>query len=182
MPPSTTPRRDPNDQPFWRRQFPIDVADESKTNRREFVAVAAASAGVMCCGQMALEAVTEQPSGSVEDNSLPKLKLPKKIDDLQLGDAFVFHYPDHRTPCLLMRFDDTVYAFEQKCTHLACPVIPSEDHQQLKCPCHRGAFDSRTGQPLAGPPERPLRRVRIEQMDDGTLVAVGYDTMGADAV
>ena len=59
-------------------------------------------------------------------------------------------------------------AMSGECTHLSCPVQkrelkidPKADAiAPLTCPCHGGMF-SRTGQPVAGPPEHPLRRLKL---------------------
>jgi Rieske Fe-S protein len=36
----------------------------------------------------------------------------------------------------------------------------------MYCPCHEGTFDLATGRPVAGPPRRPLPRVRLEVRGD----------------
>ena len=54
-----------------------------------------------------------------------------------------------------------------ECTHLSCPVQKKEVKLEkggdapLACPCHGGKF-STTGEPLEGPPRRPLRRLKLE--------------------
>jgi Rieske Fe-S protein len=53
-------------------------------------------------------------------------------------------------------------AYSQKCTHLSCAVIPEPDQGGLRCPCHEGFFDLRSGSPTAGPPRRPLPRITLE--------------------
>ncbi|RPI53473.1 MAG: Rieske (2Fe-2S) protein, partial [Acidobacteria bacterium] len=46
--------------------------------------------------------------------------------------------------------------------HLSCAVVPQPEHNRLYCPCHEGAFDLRSGRPIAGPPNRPLTRVVLD--------------------
>jgi Rieske Fe-S protein len=41
----------------------------------------------------------------------------------------------------------------------------------LLCPCHDGKFDALTGEPIAGPPQRRLPRIRLEQRG-GELYAI----------
>jgi len=53
-------------------------------------------------------------------------------------------------------------SYSQKCTHLACAVIPQPERGVLHCPCHEGYFDLRSGRPIAGPPSRPLARILLE--------------------
>jgi len=42
------------------------------------------------------------------------------------------------------------------------------------CPCHHGYFDAQTGQPLAGPPRRPLPRITLA-LRDGVIYAKGVE-------
>jgi Rieske Fe-S protein len=53
-------------------------------------------------------------------------------------------------------------AYEQRCTHLLCPVLYEGDRQRIFCPCHEGVFNPATGERLAGPPPRPLNKIALE--------------------
>jgi len=55
----------------------------------------------------------------------------------------------------LVRDGADVLALSARCTHLGCKVRPGKEG--FSCPCHGGAF-SRRGEPIAGPPKRPLAR------------------------
>ena len=48
-----------------------------------------------------------------------------------------------------------VKVFSSTCSHLACNVIWNKDTRMFECPCHTGRFDP-DGQPVAGPPKKPL--------------------------
>ena len=48
-----------------------------------------------------------------------------------------------------------VKVFSSTCSHLACNVIWNKDTRMFECPCHTGRFDPE-GQPVAGPPKKPL--------------------------
>ncbi len=48
-----------------------------------------------------------------------------------------------------------VKVFSSTCTHLACNVIWNKDTRMFECPCHTGRF-APDGQPVAGPPKKPL--------------------------
>lgn len=50
-----------------------------------------------------------------------------------------------------------------------------DDRQRFFCPCHDGAFDVRSGVPTAGPPRRPLSRIRLER-SGGVVYAVGVES------
>lgn len=68
----------------------------------------------------------------------------------------------------LVRHDDgLLVAVDAACTHQDCTVEWTPDAGRFKCPCHGGAFDGRTGEPVAGPPKHPLRRYRAEPTADG---------------
>ena len=60
----------------------------------------------------------------------------------------------------------TVYS--STCTHLACNVVWSKEENSFLCPCHSGRYDI-NGQPIAGPPSRPLQ-VLEHKLDDGNLL------------
>ena len=86
------------------------------------------------------------------------------LDDVPVGGSLAFRYPDEHEPCLLVRLSATEFvAFNQKCTHLSCAVIPRVDEGSFFCPCHEGRFDLKTGVPIAGPPRRPLTRIVLER-------------------
>jgi len=58
--------------------------------------------------------------------------------------------------------------FSSTCTHLACNVIWQKETSVFECPCHSGRFDAE-GQPIAGPPTRPLS-VLEHKVEDGNLL------------
>jgi 3-phenylpropionate/trans-cinnamate dioxygenase ferredoxin subunit len=47
---------------------------------------------------------------------------------------------------LLIRIEDEVFAIENRCPHMNCPLQGGiiEGHS-IKCPCHNWSFDIRTG-------------------------------------
>jgi Rieske Fe-S protein len=49
-----------------------------------------------------------------------------------------------------------VVAFDRRCPHLGCPVVWAATRERFECPCHRAAFDARTGRVLFGPPRHGL--------------------------
>jgi Rieske Fe-S protein len=70
--------------------------------------------------------------------------------------------------------EDQILAYSQLCTHLSCAVIPEMAAGVLRCPCHEGFFDMATGRNIAGPPPRPLPRIRL-QIENGEVWATGVD-------
>jgi len=175
-PSPTTPDGKPS-KPLWRKHFPIESDADASQSRRGFIGGVAIAGGTIACCQAALQPSTpEQPSekSDVADvwTEHEPHTLEANFNDMQVGEATQFHFPDHRSPCLLVKLDaDDFVAYSQKCTHLACPVIPEFEENRFHCPCHHGAFDLRTGEPTAGPPQRPLPSIRVEKKSDGTLIA-----------
>ena len=61
-------------------------------------------------------------------------------------------------------------AYNGHCTHLGCSYIYDKNLQHFFCPCHRGQFDVKTGDVLAGPPPRPLDELQVEIRDSAVFV------------
>lgn len=65
--------------------------------------------------------------------------------------------------------DRKIKVFSSTCTHLACNVIWQEESRHFICPCHSGRFDA-SGNPVAGPPTRPLAVLDHKIEADNLLV------------
>lgn len=89
------------------------------------------------------------------------LRLP--LADLPAGGALVFR----QERIAVMREGNDIVALSLVCTHLGCTV--SVTPEGMVCPCHGSRFD-RSGTVLAGPAERPLPRLIVEQ--DGAMLVV----------
>jgi len=97
------------------------------------------------------------------------------LTDIPIGATHMFAYPTDYDPCVLVRSgEQTFVAYSQECTHLSCAVVPNVAEGVIRCPCHEGVFDLATGRPLAGPPRRPLSRVRLA-IRGGEIVATGIE-------
>ena len=59
-------------------------------------------------------------------------------------------------------------AYNGHCTHLGCSYVYDKDRKEFFCPCHRGQFDAKTGEVLAGPPPRPLDELEV-RVDDAAV-------------
>lgn len=179
-------------QPLWRAHFPVDTEAEAAKSRREFIGGAAVAGGVIACGHQVLNAsdsgdmdvATSQvgEEGEATDTRWIQhkpLTLAKSLPQMKVGETVLFHYPNHRSPCLLVKHSESSFsAFAQKCTHLACPVVPDLDAQEFHCPCHHGVFDLRTGEPKAGPPRSSLPRIDVFCNSDGSLTARAIEVVG----
>ena len=149
----------PEAQPAWRQDFPIDWPQDLYVERRDFMKFMVLTSAAFAAGQVwiGLQNWRRARSGR------PPLKRITSVDDIAVGGTIAFTYPNDYDPCLLVRLTTSEFvAFNQKCTHLSCAVIPRPAENSFFCPCHEGRFDLRTGQPTAGPPRRPLTRILLE--------------------
>jgi arsenite oxidase small subunit len=94
------------------------------------------------------------------------------VDQVPEGHALYFNYPDPDDQAMLLHLPGgQLIAYSQKCTHLSCAVYFQPEQDRLYCPCHEGVFDVRTGEPVAGPPQRRLPRITLRR-DGDMIVAV----------
>jgi Rieske Fe-S protein len=146
-------------QPAWRQDFPIDWPQDLYVERRDFLKFMVLTSAAFTVAQFWIVAQNWYRRHSGQ----PPLQRIASMDDLAVGAALRFTYPDEHEPCLLVRLTTSEFvAFNQKCTHLSCAVIPRPAENSFFCPCHEGRFDLRTGVPTAGPPRRPLTRVVLD--------------------
>jgi Rieske Fe-S protein len=164
-----------HEQPRWRQDFAIDWPEDNFVARRDFAKFLVLTSGAFVAGQAWIAAKSllrdrKKPPGRVRIASLAALPL---------GSVTMFAYPDPHDPCLLIRtHDGKLLAYDQRCTHLSCAVIPRLDEGILHCPCHEGVFDLATGRKLAGPPPRPLPVIELEIVgDDIYAIAVTERTV-----
>lgn len=159
----------PVDQPVWKRDFPYEAASEEEVTRREFTRYLVLGAGAMAAANVGLAVWTQLRSINTGE---PRAIVA--VDDVAIGDSYLFHYPADRDPAVLVRLAETdVVAFSQKCTHLGCVVYYQPEEGRWHCPCHEGNFDVATGAVVSGPPTRPLGRIDVEIRDDGQIWALG---------
>ncbi|HEX2453379.1 MAG TPA: Rieske 2Fe-2S domain-containing protein [Vicinamibacterales bacterium] len=146
-------------QPAWRQDFPIDWPQDQYVERREFVKFMVLTSFGLTVGQFWIAAENWWRAR----RGLPQVQRIASLDELAVGSSLVFRYPGEHDPCVLTRLADReLVAYSQKCTHLSCAVIPDPERGALRCPCHDGLFDLRSGKPTAGPPRRPLPRILLE--------------------
>ena len=156
IPPDFTPYEA---QPAWRHDFPIDWPQDHYVERRDFMKFLVLTSLAFTVGQFWIGAQNwwRRRSG------LSEIRRIASLDELAVGGTVVFAYPGEHDICVLVRLAETeLVAYSQKCTHLACAVIPMPEQGVLHCPCHEGYFDLRSGRPTAGPPNRPLPRILLE--------------------
>jgi Rieske Fe-S protein len=160
-----------HDQPQWRNDFPVDVPQDELVGRRDFTKFLVLTSLAFVVGQawIVFENLKRRRRGE------PPVRKIAALADVPIGTAVPFAYPAAHDDCLLIRTAaDRFVAFSQRCTHLGCAVTPELQNNRLHCPCHRGYFDLTTGNVLAGPPRRPLPRIKL-QIRDGIIYATGVE-------
>lgn len=156
--------------PRWRQDFPVRWDADNYMTRRELAKFLTLGSGLLA-GANALIAFIGL-TGTVP--SAPALRIAG-AGDLPPGGSLLFRYPTSEDPCILVRdADGSFSAFTQVCTHLACAVIHAPEDGALLCPCHKGVFSARDGEPAGGPPTRRLPRIVIDRRGDD-IVATGIE-------
>jgi nitrite reductase/ring-hydroxylating ferredoxin subunit len=159
------------EQPRWRRDFPIDSAEDDYVSRRELVKFIVLTSAAFAVGQswIALKSLLGRRKAAAPVVAIATL------NELPVGGAKTFIYPEGSTPRLLIRTGQAGFvAYDQQCTHLLCPIVPAVEQGRLHCPCHNGWFDLQTGRPLAGPPQRALPRILL-QLEGDIVYATGVE-------
>jgi len=145
------------------RDFPAPSDEDSYVTRREFTKFLGLTSLAFFIGTLA--AAGRKLWKSFAERQAPPLAVAA-ADELPVGGFKLFNYPAPDDHCILLRLDETKFvAFDQHCTHLACPVVFDAAKRQLACPCHKGFFDAEDGRVLAGPAKRPLTRLAVSIRD-----------------
>jgi arsenite oxidase small subunit len=148
----------------WQAEFPYHWDADDQVSRRELLRFAVMASG-------ALFAAT---AGVVALNYLKPLQTVRRqaitqVANVPPGGVHYFQYPTSEDHAILLHLTDGRFvAYSGRCTHLSCAVYHDQASGNLLCPCHEGVFDSQTGSPLAGPPQRSLPVIHLQQ--DGTML------------
>jgi Rieske Fe-S protein len=153
-------------QERWQRDFPYDWEQDASVTRRDLLGLALLASGALFAGTIVLAVL-----GKRDDRRRGEPKPIEGGTNLAEGGVLYFKYPGSGDQAMLLNLPGTgLVAYSQKCTHLSCSVYYS-DKGEILCPCHDGKFDAHTGEPTAGPPQRRLPRIQLEQRD-GQLFAI----------
>jgi Rieske Fe-S protein len=148
-----------------------DSASRSELDRRAFCSRALiTSAGVVLMAKGFDVTAAEQHENLA---AYPPMKI-EGTERLQPGSFLYFNYPKREDEAVLVRNSEGEYlAFSRKCAHLGCSIEFEASRKCLICPCHRGAYDARTGYVIYGPPPRPLDQIVLQVRAGGEVWAVG---------
>jgi Rieske Fe-S protein len=143
----------------WSQDFPVPNAEDSYVTRREFTKFLGLTSVAFLVGTC-LSAARKL---AIQFFPRPTGALPvANIHEIPVGGYKLFRYPTDNDPCILLRLaEERFVAFDQRCTHLSCPVLFDAARNQLACPCHEGFFSAEDGRPLAGPPKRALAQLSV---------------------
>lgn len=160
-------RRNRNGRQDWRDEFPYRRDADDVVTRRHFLQFSLLTSGALFGGTTVFAFLGRlAPRRSEGPYSIVR------ADEVPAGEAFYFRDPGTEERGVLLNLPEQGFvAYNQKCTHLACGVYYQPEHDRLFCPCHDGVFDPRTGDAIAGPPQRPLARIILEERE-GVLYAV----------
>lgn len=91
---------------------------------------------------------------------------PEEVAELsKLTEGKLFPVFPKGLPVLLARAGNEVFAVENRCAHMGCPLSAGKlDGCVLQCPCHDWRFDLRDGKFL-GAPELGLKKYEVEVRD-----------------
>ena len=143
----------------WRQDFPVPSDEDSYVTRRELTKFLGLTSLAFLAGTFAA-AARKFLKGMVAERA-PMVAVAG-LDDIPVNGYKLFRYPTENDPCILIRLSvDQFVAFDQRCTHLSCPVYFNAASKQLLCPCHEGIFGVEDGRPIAGPPKRALARLSV---------------------
>ena len=143
----------------WHDDFPVEWEGDNYVTRREMVKFLTLGSLFLAVANW----VTALGSSILRRGS-QKRQLLGSSCDLKANSSALFRYPTAKDPCIAVRTaEGKLVAYSQVCTHLSCAVVYDKTEQSLFCPCHNGRFNLERGAPIAGPPTRPLPRIRLEE-------------------
>ena len=155
----------------------------SRFGRRDFLKTAVLFGAVMLLLPIERLGQFLSPPKSTGPVTYPRLQVANE-KDISVNDSLLFEYPHKDRPAVLVHLPDGFVAYDALCTHLGCQVHYDKvavagwesNPRQTFCPCHGGVFDPKTGAVLAGPPPRPLPKIKLEIDQQGEIFANGYES------
>ncbi|HEX9100914.1 MAG TPA: Rieske 2Fe-2S domain-containing protein [Polyangia bacterium] len=161
--------RSADEEPRWRQDFPVAWEADHYVTRRELAKFLTLGSALLALANVVIAIVARRP----KSERFPERTIGR-ASAIAVGESQQFRYPTDADPCILVRTPAGLCAYSQVCTHLSCAVVHRAGDNDLFCPCHHGVFDVAQGRPIAGPPTRPLPRIRLVERGDD-IVAVGVE-------
>ena len=148
----------------WRSEFPYHWDADDQVSRRELLRFSVMASGTLFAATAGIALLSYlKPQVTVRRQAIAQ------VTDVPVGGVHYFEYPSAGDQAILLHLSQGQFvAYSGKCTHLSCAVYYDEGERHLACPCHDGLFDPQTGNPIAGPPQRSLPKIRLQQ--NGTML------------
>ena len=164
-----------------------------KITRRTFAKLLIIASGVLASTPL-LAAAEFLFSPRSTNGKYPRRRIANQ-SQLAQGEALVFAYPRGDRPAILLHLQPGTYqtgnhwegtgevvidserfvAYDAVCTHLGCQLGWMAEEKKMGPSCHGARFSPVDGTVLAGPPPRPLPKIRLEVDDNGDVYATGYE-------
>ncbi|MDP8908084.1 MAG: non-heme iron oxygenase ferredoxin subunit [Chloroflexota bacterium] len=94
-----------------------------------------------------------------------------KVGDLEPGELMYVEVGDE--PVCLINLEGELYALNDTCTHEEASLSDGTiEGDEIECPLHGGAFNIRTGEPVAFPVVVPVETYGVRIVGDEVQVAV----------
>ena len=142
----------------WRDDFPIEWEKDNAVTRREFSKFLTLTSLALFFGNVWILG-----KSWLRPEEMDRVVEIGDVSQLPVGGVLQFQYPRSIDQAMLLRLAENKFvAYSQRCTHLSCAVYWAKKNGRLECPCHEGVFSLEDGSVLAGPPTRPLPRIKVE--------------------
>ena len=140
-------------------EFPYHWDADELVSRRQVLHFAVYASGALFASTAVLAVL-----GAVRNLRRGEVRPIARMSDVPEGQALYFTYPEADEQAVLVHLPGGRFvAYSQRCTHLSCAVYYQPEQQRLFCPCHEGVFSPETGDPVAGPPQRRLEQIALQQ-------------------
>ncbi len=94
-----------------------------------------------------------------------------KVGDLEPGELMYVEVGDE--PVCLLNLEGELFALNDTCTHEEASLSDGTiEGDEIECPLHGGAFNIRTGEPVAFPVVVPVETYGVRIVGDEVQVAV----------
>lgn len=149
--------------PNNRQVCSVQASVHSQLSRRAFITTSILAGGAVAMTMIPVVKTVVLPS---LHRGVGKWVEFGSMDGLAVGDFSMLSYefmvrdgwvdlPQRGFVWATLGPDQSVLVYSSTCSHLACNVIWNKDKGLFECPCHSGLFNAQ-GQPVAGPPKKPL--------------------------
>ncbi len=150
----------------------LGTSPEEDISRRSFVRIAIGGAGLAYAAAIGypIYRYLNSPVETAIEAAAVKEVLLKDAQKIPAGSALVFKFGV--SPALLIHHTDgTWVSMTAVCTHMGCTVAFDPSKERIVCACHGGQYDPKTGDNIAGPPPRPLKKYDVV-MSEGSDITV----------